>query len=227
MTDRWCLLAVLLLLWSILGCHSDREVEQLVTRFQEYRVQFPEAREDLVPALAELDQRLDSLEILHQQLLKVDTHTVSTAGKAERQLLLRTFEQEWAFWVPYRTDPSLYNIGGLLKKELVLNGADRIERLTTLCDQAEVYYRQAKEHLRVSDVSLYRLAAQKQYLTLTFLQEELPDSLRQWKLSAAESSGLDEKMDTVRLVVKDYLAFCESQFLNERDRIYQGERPAR
>jgi hypothetical protein len=214
------LLAVILLP----ACHSDREIEALEQRFQQYQTRF--SSQELL-ALADLSDRLDSLQLLRQLLMEVDTHTITPAGKEQREILIRQLESEWTAWEPYRRDPSLYNLGGLLKQKLVQPESSRLADLRMLLDGAENYYRNAQQNLAVSDMSLYRLAAQKQYLGLEFLRAELPDSLQQLVMTADEKEELREKIDLARRCMKDYLAFCESNFLNHRDSIYQAEHPRR
>ena len=219
---------VLLFVFSVMtACHSDREVDRVGQRFQQYQRQFPARQEQQLLSLADLPERLDSLQRILEVLIQVDTHTISTAGKQERLLLLQQLEREWTNWEPYRSNPSLYNLGGLLKKQLVEAEGVKVDSLHHLFDKAETYYQYAQRNLLVSDISLYRLAAQKQYLTLEFLRGELPDSLDRMPLSHQERADLDDKIGQTRRIIKDYLAFCESSFLNHRDSVYQGEPPGR
>lgn len=172
-------------------------------------------------SFATLRARLDSINTYQHDLTGVDTHALSDAGKAQRRYLQMALHKEWEQWVPYQDNPAMYNIGGLLKQELVSSVAidkpDRLQRLVDIMDQSDDYYAAARKNLIVGDISLYRLAAQKQYLGLEFLKKEFRDSLRLMALKAEDQRLLEEKVNKTSRALKDYLAFCESIFLNYQD----------
>lgn len=205
---------------TLAACYSDRPVDEVATHFAlHYQQEFMTDRAD-IGALAGLLSRLDSLSHYRDLLNSVDTHALSTDGRLRKQHLQTEIEGEWAYWQPYQTNPALYNLGGLLKQELVRTDRDlpgRLQQMAALMDQADTYYRQARMNLQVDDVSLYRLASQKQYLGLEFLQGELDDSLRVAALSPLERELFKQKIGHTTLALKDYLAFCESVYLNHRD----------
>lgn len=203
------------------GCYSDHSVESLASRFQVgYQEAFAAGPQALLH-FAALPARLDSLGKFQEILGTVDTHYLSRNGKVQRLELQAQLKQEWSQWEPYRANPSLYNIGGILKEELVRATASppaaRLQRLEAIMDQADGYYAAARQNLLVADVSLYRLAAQKQYLGLEFLRKELVDSLAAFSLSPVEKETFRKKTRQTALAVKDFMGFCESAYLNHRD----------
>jgi hypothetical protein len=203
------------------SCYSDHSVEELIDRFQAgYQTAFATDPQGLLHFSA-VPARLDSISKFQELLETVDTHYLSRRGKDQRLELEATLQQEWRHWEPYRVNPALYNLGGLLKKELVRSAGDppavRLERLGAILEQADGYYAAARQNLVVTDVSLYRLAAQKQYLGLEFLQKEWADSLAVFPVSPAERQALREKTRRTTLALKDFMGFCESVYLNYRD----------
>lgn len=218
---------VFLLCYGLLlttACYSDQPVEALADRFRTgYQDAFTEAANPLLVS-ASLPARLDSIGKFQNLLIAVDTHYLSRSGKDKRLELESRLREERAQWEPYRTDPSLYNLGGLLKKSLVNTvgrpADERIKELQAIMEHADTYYRNARQNLIVKDVSLYRLAAQKQYLGLEFLHKELRDSLAGFPFSPSEKDALDRNIRQTELALKDYMGFCESVFLNYRDSTY-------
>ncbi len=208
----------------ITACYSDQAVEALTDRFRiGYQEAFAGAANPLL-VFAALPARLDSIGKFQDLLVAVDTHYLSRTGKDKRLELETRLQKERAQWEPYRTDPSLYNLGGLLKKSLVNSAGDpageRLADLGAIMEQADAYYRTARQNLIVSEVDLYRLAAQKQYLGLEFLRGELRDSLAGFALPKPEKAVFENKIRQTELALKDYLGFCESVYLNHRDSTY-------
>ncbi|PHN05087.1 hypothetical protein [Flavilitoribacter nigricans] len=223
----WFFLVIVL---SVFGtaCHSDQAVDIVADRFQiGYQDAFMAGAGPL-SVFSSLPARLDSIGKLRDLLVAVDTHYLSRQGKDRKQELEVTLSNEWARWAPYRADPSLYNIGGLLKKSLTQSVNDlpeeRLQELAGIMEQADAYYAAARRNLVVADVSLYRLASQKQYLGLEFLREELQDSLRTFDLSPETRQQFRQQIRRTELSLKDYMGFCESVYLNFRDSThYQPE----
>lgn len=226
-------LSVFLFLCLLLStaCHSDDPIERLSSRFrsgyQEHFVTDTQSRLHF----SSLPARLDSIGEFQQLLVAVDTHYLSQNGKDQRQELQTALNREWKRWQPYRMDPSRYNLAGLLKKTLANSTNDpakeRLTGMASIMEQADDYYRAARENLAVEDFSLYRLAAQKQYLGLEFLYDELPDSLATFDLPEADRQVFLGKVKQTALALKDYMGFCESAYLNYRDSTYYNslERP--
>lgn len=206
---------------TLISCYSDAPVEQIAIKFtNSYREAFAAAQDPLMP-FTRLADRLDSIQSMQRDLIALDTHSLSHDGRQKHAALELTLDREWAQWEPFRIDPSLYNIGGTLKKELVASAgspaADRIRKLSEIMRQAPDYYATARQNLIVKDISLYRLAAQKQYLGLEFLRDELRDSLNHFEISLSERQATEREIAGTILAVKDYLGFCESVYLNHRD----------
>lgn len=228
--DKFRVLPSLFIVLLLVGtaCYSDKPVEAVAQRFQAgYQDAFALSAGPL-QLFASLPARLDSIGTYRELLVSLDTHYLSPAGKEKRLELDARLREEWAQWEPYRSDPSRYNMGGLLKKSLVASAGkpsvERLAELVAIMEQADVYYTAARQNLLVDDASLYRLASQKQYLGLEFLRSELPDSLAAFAVSTEEKADFSRVVRRTELALKDYMGFCESVYLNYRDSTYYNVR---
>ena len=112
-----------------------------------------------------------------------------------------------------RSDPSLYNLGGVIKTILVRKNTtseEKWQRLEQQLQEAPWYYTVAKDNLVYPDTAKTRLSIEKQLLTLQFLQTELLDSLSRSKLKEPQRQNILTQHSKAQIAVKDYLAFCRS-----------------
>ncbi len=138
----------------------------------------------------------------------------------DRRALNRALEETASRIQHYRHDPSAYNLGGALKQVLAAEQiplSRRLKAIKTQMEQAPRYYECAKANIFAPIPERCRLAAQKQRLTLDFLNNELQDSLGRLEPGGEEARQFQSAVEEARLAVKDYLAFCESLYFEHQD----------
>lgn len=175
----------------------------------------------------ELKQEMERLDRTYTQLESLKDSILPSSHWVKRREYLAHIDSLKEKWSTCRTDPSLYNLPGYCKKLLMDDEISLPERLGFIKERladSRRYYDSAKTLVRDPRPSKSLLAAQKHLLGLDFLQRELRDSIRKANfVSELEREFRSELIDT-RLVVKDYLAFCESLYFewhNEREEAIQ------
>lgn len=170
----------------------------------------------------ELKQEMERLDRTYAQLETLKDSILPSSHWAKRREYLAHMDSIKEKWSTSRNDPSLYNLPGYCKKLLMDNEVSLPERLGFIKERladSKSYYDSAKTLVRNPLPGKSLLAAQKHLLGLDFLQRELTDSLKKANfVSTLEREFRLELIDT-RLIVKDYLAFCESHYFewyNER-----------
>ena len=134
-------------------------------------------------------------------------------NKADWQRLKNQMQDKLLEIKQLRSDPSLYNLGGVIKTTLVRKNTtseEKWQRLERQLQEAPWYYTVAKDNLVHPDTAKTRLAMDKQLLTLQLLQTELLDSLSRSKLKEPQRQSILTHHYKARIAVKDYLAFCRS-----------------
>lgn len=115
----------------------------------------------------------------------------------------------------FRTDASIYNLGGHLKVVLSQQNQSLPTKLLQ-CDSllvlAPSYYTAAKTKLRAPNPERLSLAIRKQKLGLFFLNGALQDSIA----SLDQSAQMNWQKTTIsaQRAMKDYLAWCNSQLID-------------
>ncbi|MFN7117281.1 MAG: hypothetical protein ACK4TA_10815 [Saprospiraceae bacterium] len=114
-------------------------------------------------------------------------------------------------------DPSLYNLGGAIKKTLVSNENQKWQIIERQLAEAPRYYKAAIDILAPSDAEKTRLAIEKQLLTLKLLQTELMDSLARAPLHEPQQQKIVQHNAQAQIAVKNYIAFCRSILFEYQD----------
>lgn len=212
---------------SLLGCRSDAVIGQWSERATRASVSTANLYDDPVPSLLQLPDRLDSLSHYRLAIRNIDPHSLSDSGRYYRRQLISRLDNEWRQLWAYRTDPSLYNLGGIVKSRLARTDQpleDRLDDIAELLLQAGNYYAQAQQNLYDIQTDRLRLAVQKQLLGLQFLERDLMDSVRQAALPVVAWRA---KIDDAAREIRSYLAFCQSAYLNMRDSTHYTRQEAK
>ena len=147
------------------------------------------------------------------------------AELAERELaayqrLLSSLTERRQYLRQLQNDPGAYNLGAHLQSVLSTApapAADPWPVVDTLLHQSASFYDQAKKILQSPeyDPTLQAIAQQEQ--TLSWLEDELPGTLRNAPLDDARINKLEAGITKARFAVKDYLAYCRSLAFEHQD----------
>lgn len=168
---------------------------------------------ELLEEVGRMDQTYQSLHTLKDSILPQ-----SHWGK--RRQYLADIQRLQDKWSACRQDPSLYNLPGYCKRILSEEGTSLPEKLGFIQEhltESEAYYAAAKQLIADPLPNKTLLAIQKQLFGLEFMAEELPDSIARADFVPELAQRFKTDLQRTRLVVKDYLAYCESMYfeLNE------------
>lgn len=197
--------------------------EQWLTNFQAenplaYFEQSPDSFYVLSPEQLQIE--MDKLEEVQSQLLSLKTAILPVSHWEKRKQWMDHVQSIKEKWAPPRKDPSLYNLPGYCKKLLSEDEISLPERLILIKDNlqnSEQYYQAAKQLIQTPLASKTLLGAQKHLLGLHFLSHELVDSLNKAPFVPDLEKAFRSDLAQTRLVVKDYLAFCESLYFDLHD----------
>lgn len=211
------------------------------TVFKNLTRQFEQAYQDSIAPMQQSDRALHIIEPaqLHleqvfytdylNKLEQIDQQRLTTKNHADYQLLKRDINARLTFLDQLQRDPSLYNLGGKLKATLAapeIALSERLQLIDQQLQEAKIYFEAAKKNLTNPESEKTRLSIEKQLLTLQLLQSELPDSIASANLASAEQTALLAKVNEAKLIVKDYLAFCQSLQFEHRDSTFSQPKPS-
>lgn len=213
------LITCLLIACLAYACRSDAMLESWSVRVNRDAVQVASLYENPLTGMARLASRLDSLAYYRQVLHQMDPHGLTDSGRLRQQELISRLDEEWRQLQAYRTDPSVYNLGGIVKSQLSRTEkplAERLDRIAELLDQAPAYYRQAYSNLSELQSDRLTLAVEKQLLGLQFLQQDLRDSLQRHSRYSDQWQAMIQEAGRE---IRSYLGFCRSSYLNQQDSV--------
>lgn len=168
----------------------------------------------------ELLEEMGRMDITYAQLYHLKDSILPQSHWAKRRQYLADIEQLRSKWSSCRQDPSLYNLPGYCKKLLTTEGTSLPEKLGFIQEhlaESEAYYEAAKQLIADPLPNKTLLAIQKQVFGLEFLAKELPDSMARAGFVPELAQRFTTDLQRTRLVVKDYLAFCESMYFELND----------
>lgn len=157
------------------------------------------------------------------QLRKIKPEKLKALHQKEWNETNKFIAQQMQYLVSLRQDPSLYDIGEVLKsilinKEITLK--NRLQLIENQLQYTKQYYSNAKTNLTMPDSAKLQPAIQQQLQTLHFLQQELLDSLGKVPLSVAQHDTFLAHTTQAQLAVKDYIAFCRSILFEYQDSMF-------
>lgn len=217
--------AAALLLLPLLGMLTACGPTGTLSDIQE-GVEYLQAKRNTISDTSKVESLLRHLEKTEELSAQLDGLQPTLQNDKQRktyQALRRELDALQRQWQAYREDPSLYNIGGHLKRILVQREhplTQRIDTLRQILQYTPDYYRSARTKLDRPAPPKLELAMRKQRAGLRFLNKELPDSLEKVPLDGAEAAVLAAAMNEARLALKDYLAWCNSLLI---ERIPEAE----
>lgn len=168
-----------------------------------------------VIAPTELLEEIRRMDSIAKQLESLGDSILPSSHWSKRKIYQEEIAQLRDKWSSCRQDPSLYNLPGYCKKMLTAEGTSLPEKLGFIQEylvNSEAYYAAAKELISDPLPNKTLLATQKHLLGLSFLAKELPDSLAKAGYVPELSQRFKTDLNRTRLVVKDYLAYCESLY---------------
>ena len=168
--------------------------------------------EDLTP------EQLETLEAFLGQasadLSDISAQALAPHRQVEYFQLEKELTEALRHTAAWRKDPSIYNLPGHWKVMLSRQSAPltkRIEQIASQFPQTEAYYARARAKIRQPEAHQARLAIDKHVLGIAFLEGELQDSIRNARLSPRQLQELKQGISQTELVLKDYIAWCNSQ----------------
>ena len=208
----------LLVLMMLTACQTNYNKLKQIDQLLRQALQDKEKIDDFATArqLTDVYHRVDSLTQAFKFYFELEKRP-----KIQRQLA-PTLEQSIDYLKQlqaYQSDASLYNLGAQLKIHLIQTGKNNKEKSQTidsLLKQAPFYYQEAQQKLKSPNADQLRLAIRKQIAGLSFLEGELQDSIESYNSKTAISQEWHNSVDLARLALKDYIAWCNSQYLNEQ-----------
>lgn len=222
----WLILAAAFLAFG--GCRPGQAYERLIGQIQQDTILSTMERSGRAHFAVIPSELLDSaLQQSRHYLFALDRLQLQKLNREQRagvDSLQRRLRENFERWSRYRSDPSLYNIAAEIKRQLGrsdLSLENKLQFIGQRLEEAEIYYRAAKQNIRMPSPERSQLAVQKQILGLKLLSEELPDSIRQASLPEADRQVLLVKVEKATLLLKDYLAFCESLWFEHLDSLVQ------
>lgn len=127
--------------------------------------------------------------------------------------ILNRLTQYQSYLLQFQSDPSLYNIGGHLQLALSQNEkpeSDQLARCEALLTKAPDYYQDAKVKITKPDSAKLELAIQKQIRSLQLIEDEYA--------KIQHSLVIDQQQTVIqacRYALKDYIAWCNSQLIEQ------------
>lgn len=207
---------------TLCSCSHNQQVEDFLTASTAKLAKYQPFEANSQMSILLPDQ-LDSLEFqVEQQQLIIDSvrHLrLSESILQELEDLETQLAKERLRIQQARSNPAIYNLGGLLKRVLVNQEYPLWVRLTQIdsCLQyAESYYDSAKQILQQPTPEKLPVAIQKQLLGIQFLLEELPDSIQKADPITIDSllPQFQQQIEQGKIGIKDYLAYCQSLYLD-------------
>lgn len=173
-----------------------------------------------IAVLKNLKKREQAYLELKKRLNQFEYDKLNQTNQALFKQLHQKIVQAQGKLTPFFEDPSLYNLGGILKEILAdsqLNLEEKLQRIEQTLSKSSSYYELAKENLVRPKAEKIELAVQKQILSINFLFSELSDSITHSKIEKEMLQRLEREKTTTKLVLKDYIAYCESLYFEHRD----------
>ena len=168
-----------------------------------------------------LKEKLEQVETYQTQLSTINP---TKNWAPEKQVLLeelRTYLQMLeSDLLNYQTDPSHYNLGGILAQNLsnpILDKNQKSQWCLQTLHQSSMYYRTAQLCLAEPDPDRLQLAIEKQLFTIKFMENNLRDSIQQWMLPEDQTKAFTKGLYIANLACKDYIAFCNSLLFEKRE----------
>lgn len=201
------------------ACSADAAFQQWAEDWEAMpQSSYPAMAYEEIPTAADLQNAIHQYQTLAQAFRRIHTERLS----AENQQLWRRYAVALDEALVARTklvnDPAAFSIGPSLVPLLTsdsLPAAERLRLLEQCFDHTFAYYETAKQLLQRPDPDRTLLAIQQQLFVLRLLRPSIAEALEQ--LDEATLQSMEQKKQRARLVVKDYLAFCESLHFEHSD----------
>lgn len=204
------------------ACYQDQDFRAFYQQYQQKPIPKELSADNFFLQPAMLQQRVNHCLYYQRHLSNFEVDSFSPRNKERHQQLQEECDYCLHQIGPYINDPSLYNMGGQLKYILVQNSQTLKTRLKIIQQHligVEEYYQVGKTLLATPLPNRAQLGAQKQLVALQFLDSELKDSIALAGLNKQELEALNNHIAQAKIVLKDYLAFCESLYFEHHDSI--------
>ena len=154
------------------------------------------------------------------QLGRIEPESLSAANQSAYRKIDDLIEGKKRQLTAYRNDPSIYNVGGELKKVLIRKDwtlPAKMDSISGILVRTESYYEEAMRNIYRPIPGKARIGSQKQMLTLKLLKTDLQDSIEAAPLTPVRKKALLEAGNEARIAIKNYLSYCESLWFESKD----------
>lgn len=162
--------------------------------------------------------------VTERKLAAFDPERLQPATRSHLMRFRSEVNDRRAFLLRLRHNPASYNLGEhlqfLLNQETTLTES-RWMAIDSLLHRSDDYYDQAKKILETPEYSYTLAAIAKQQQTLSWLNQDLLDSLDHSSLDDRQKNSLRAGIVKAGFAVKDYLAFCRSLAIESQDSTFQ------
>lgn len=219
---KYKLSIIKLLLWLLLlpSCYKDEAFRDFYEQYEASELWSGVAAESFFLHPELLSQKAASCLHCKEQLQPFDFEALSPKNKKRYQEIEEACNQCLTELAPFFTDPSQFNMGGRIKVILSrpeISLQTKLDLIRQHLLEVENYYAVGKAVLTAPIPIKAQLGAQKQLWALQFLDGELTDSIAAANLKPASHDTLMRDLRNTKLVLKDYLAFCESLYFESQD----------
>ncbi len=218
-------LYLLILIAVAFSCQDENErFEQYQKNFEvENQLRFGQIQHGYImniPRKERLFREHQFLKNTRRKLRSIEFGLLSENNQRAYQKIQNVVEQKSRRLIIYRTDPSIYNIGGELKRLLSkedLHLAGKMDSINLVLFNSSSYYAEARNNIYRPLPAKARLGSEKQLLTLEFIQGPLLDSIAKAPTGLLLKKELMKNLEKCRLATKDYLAYCVSLWFEHQD----------
>ena len=209
-------------LFLFFSCSQDYRFEQLISQLEtQYQEQFrrPKGQALIIISAKKIQIDLDfckhQLDAL-EQFSEADLKQEHQQTKQKYITQLKAKHQQISH---YQGQATRYNVGKSIQKVLDHNELPLMKKLSIVKQQLKqtpLYYETAKQNLQQPDGLNAQKALYNHTATFILLTQSLPDSLKYSNWNSNQNQLFRQELEKAILAVKDYMAFCRSLYLNEK-----------
>lgn len=133
----------------------------------------------------------------------------------------KTLEEILYLMAQAQSNPTFYRIAPYLEK-ITPASANTLDMFQKVLKISGSYYRSAKNNLQYPNPEQCLRAVQLHRTDLNYLQNIVPEVIAGAPGEEDTKNSVLREASKCELILKDYIAFCQSKYLNQLDSLYQS-----
>ncbi len=208
---------------GLFSCQSDADrLNQIEQAFDtDWQTAIPAGPAGLpLPTADGVRQAWELCRATEKKIKEFQPQSLAGAGAAAYQHLQSSLTERRNYLRQLREDPGIYNLGMHLRSAFPAGPEtvdDTWQTVDSLLHQSASFFDQAKRILENPEYDPTLQAIAEQEETLSWLENELPGTLRQYPPDNLQIEKLEAGITKARFAVKDYLAYCRSLAFEYQD----------